>query len=319
MTASLPAEVQAVFERFLTTELTTVNDAGQPVTWPVTPYYKAGGPCIDVSTGLGFPQKANEARDNPLVALLFSDPTGSGLPDPPMVLVQGSAQIDDRDLEANRERYARESLEKLPGVARLDPPAPLKRLMGWYYMRIYIHVRPERIYVWSRGDIQTEPELFDAHMEEVRSGHSEEPDRFHAMPEGGASAWHPRLAEFGTRHPTAVLSIVSPDGFPFAVRVPVQVDEAARWIRIEGGPTAVPFQPGLACLTPRAHDARFTWQQNFQVQGDLVLAEDGWALIPHKVLGGFELPRSRLSQLRASAAKMTRFRRTAKRELARRR
>ena len=70
------------------------------------------------------------------------------------------------------------------------PPAPLRRLLGWYYARIYIHVRPERVYVWPRGEIDREPRLFDAHMEEVRSGHSEEPERFHAAPHGGASAWH---------------------------------------------------------------------------------------------------------------------------------
>src|ERR1700749_475488 len=117
MTASRPDEVQAVFDRFITTELTTINQAGQPITWPVTPYYSLGDPCIDVTTGLGYPKKANDARANPLVSLLFSDPTGSALPDPPMVLVQGSADLDDRDLETNRERYSRESVEKVPGLA----------------------------------------------------------------------------------------------------------------------------------------------------------------------------------------------------------
>src|SRR5437660_6416547 len=126
MTASLPDEVQAVFDRFITTELTTLNRVGQPITWPVTPYYSPGAPCIDVTTGLGYPKKANDARANPLVALLFSDPTGSGLTDPPMVLVQGAADVDDRDLTGNRERYARESLEKLPALRKLDPPDAIK-------------------------------------------------------------------------------------------------------------------------------------------------------------------------------------------------
>jgi hypothetical protein len=316
VTASLPADVQAVFDRFITSELTTIDRSGQPVTWAVTPYYRPGDPCIDVTTGLGFPQKAQQARTNPLVALLFSDPAGSGVEDPPMVLVQGTAQVDDRDLDANRERYARESFEKLPGVRRLEPPAPLRRLLGWYYTRIYIHVRPERVYVWPRGDISSEPRLFDAHMEEVRSGHSEEPERYHATPSGGASTWHARIAQLGTRYPTAVLSLVSPDGFPFAVRVPVHVDEAARWIRIEGAPTGVPFQPGLACLTPRAREERFSSHQEFQLRGDLVFADGSWALIPHQVLGGRERAQSRLAVLGAGAAKLRRFRRAAKRELA---
>ncbi len=318
MTASLPTDVQAVFDRFITTEMTTIDRRGQPITWPVTPYCRPGAPCIDVTTGLGYPKKANDARANPLVALLFSDPTGSGLDHPPMVLVQGSAEVDDRDLAANRERYARESIEKLPGTARLQPPETVRRFLDWYYTRIYIHVRPERVYVWPRGDVASEPRLYGAHMEEVRSGRSEEPERFHAGPAGGASTWHPRIGELGTRYPTAVLSIVSPDGFPFAARVPVHVDEAARWIRIEGAPTGIPLQPGLACLTAHVHEEQFTWQRNFQLRGDLVFADGTWALLPHKLVGGFEVPRTRMAMVRENAAKMRRFRRTAKRELARR-
>jgi hypothetical protein len=319
VTASLPQDIQAVFDRFLTTELTTIDRGGQPITWPVTPYYRPGAPCIDVTTGLGYPKKANDARANPLVSLLFSDPTGSGVEDAAMVLVQGSAHVDDQDLEANRERYARESIEKLPGTAKLHPPEPLRKLVSWYYTRIYIHVRPERIYIWHHGDITSEPELYDCHMEEVRSGHSEEPDRFHADPGGGVSAWHPRITALGTRYPTAVLSLVSPDGFPFSVRVPVRVDGANRWVWIEGAATGIPFQAGLACLTAHSHAEDFTWMENFQVRGDLVPMEGAWALVPHKFVGGFEVPSSKLAILRANAVKARRFHRTAKRELARRR
>ena len=53
VTESLPPEVQDVFTRFITTELTTIDGRGQPITWPVTPYYRAGGLCIDVTTGQG--------------------------------------------------------------------------------------------------------------------------------------------------------------------------------------------------------------------------------------------------------------------------
>ena len=208
---------------------------------------------------------------------------------------------------------------KLPGTVKLQPPDPIKRFFGWYYTRIYIHVRPERIYVWPRGDIGEEPRLYDAHMEEVRSGHSEEPERFHADPVGGASSWDPRIAELGTRYRTAVLSIVC------ARRLPVRAqgaDPRGRRQALdhdrEARPTGVPLQPGLACLTAHTHSPDFTWQQNFQVRGDLVYVEDGWALIPHKLVGGFELPPSRVAVLRANAAKVRRFRRIAKRELARR-
>jgi hypothetical protein len=319
VTTSLPSTVQSVFDRFITTELTTVDRRGQPITWPVTPYYEPGAACIDVTTGLGYPKKANDARANPLVALLFSDPTGCGLERPPMVLVQGVADVDDRDLTANEARYASESVEKLPGTVKLMPPQPFRRFLTWYFTRIYIHIRPERVYVWREGDPSKEPDLYGSHIDEVRSGHSEEPDRFHADPGGGRSTWHPRIGELGTRYRTAVLSMVCPDGFPFAIRVAVRVDPADRWIRLEGDLAGVPLERGLACLTAHAHEERFTWQQNFQVRGDLVPRDDGWALVPRKVVGGFEVPRSQAAMLRANAAKAWRFRKTAKRELARRR
>src|SRR5437764_6121148 len=133
MTASLPAEVQSVFERFIPTEYTTIDRAGAPITWPVTPYYRPGAGAIDVTTGIGYPKKANDAAANPQVALLFSDPTGCGLEEPPMVLVQGTAKVDDSDLDANARRYQRESVEKLPATKSMMPPKLLEPLFRWYF------------------------------------------------------------------------------------------------------------------------------------------------------------------------------------------
>ena len=175
MTATLPREVQQVFHRFASTEFTTVDGRGQPITWPLTPQYRPGDPCIDLTT------KAEAALDNPKVGLLFSDPTGCGMDDPPQILVQGVAQAID------------------PGI----------------------RVRPERVYVWPGADVTREPQLFDAHMEEVRSGHDEEPAAAHAGTEGGGVSWDERIEQLGTRYPHAVVSLVAPDGFPFSVRLPV--------------------------------------------------------------------------------------------------
>jgi hypothetical protein len=320
MTATLPAEVQQVFERFVTTEFTTVDRRGQPITWPMTPYYRSGDPCIDVATGLGYPKKAHDARANPKVAMLFSDPTGCGMEGTPQVLVQGTAEVDDRDLDANRERYRREVVEKLPAVGKQLPPKPIDRLFGWYFNRVYVHVRPERVYVWPDGDVAKEPQLFDAHMEEVRSGHDEEPAATHADTEGGTIRWDERMDELGGRYPDAVVSLVAPDGFPFSVRLPITVDREAHRIRLGGGPVGVPWQPGLACLTAHDHSPEFEWQRNFQVRGDLVEEDGAWALLPHRLVGGFELPPgSLLSRMRLNMSRVRRYRRTAKRELSRRR
>jgi hypothetical protein len=236
VTASLPPEVQQVFDRFVSTAYTTVDSRGQPVCWPATPSYEPGAPCIDVRTAPGDRDDAADARDNPKVALLFAEPAGSGMEDAPQVLVQGTAHVGAGDV---------------------------------------IRVRPERVYIWPGGDATREPQLFDAHMEEVRSGHDEEPAAAHAAAEGGSATWDERIDEL-EGEVEAVLSLVAPDGFPFSVRVPISVDGSARRLRIAAGVLGVPVQPGLACVTA---------QDRFQVRGDLVEEEGGWAVVPHRLLG----------------------------------
>src|SRR5689334_8515157 len=94
MTAlELPPEVEAVFRNFRTCEFTTVNSKGQPLTWPTEPFFLQAEGRLVVTSSIAFPVKAYNARRYPRVALLLSDPTGSGLVDPPAVLVQGDATV----------------------------------------------------------------------------------------------------------------------------------------------------------------------------------------------------------------------------------
>jgi hypothetical protein len=317
MTASLPPEVRDCFEHYVTTEYTTIDARQQPITWPVTPYYRNGEPTIDVTTGIGYPKKADDARRNPQVALLFSDPTGCGLERRPHVLVQGTAEVDERDLDANADRYLRESGEKLPATKRMHPPEFMRRPLRWYYARIYVKVRPERVFVWPDGEPTEPPEVHGAHVEEVRSGHSEEPLTPHEPAAGGGLAWDSRMDELGSRHPTAVLSWVAPDGFPLAVRLPVTVDRGAARVRLGLEPAGLPLAEGRACLTAHRHHPEFEWQENFQVRGDLARGESGWELIPHRLVGGFEIPKG-AKRMRDFVLRHRRSYRTAKQRLAER-
>src|SRR4051812_23355818 len=234
----------------------------------------------------------------------------------PMVLVQGIASVDDRDLEANAERYMRESGEKLPATKSMHPPEFIRQRLGWYYDRIYVHVRPERVYVWPDCDPSPEPLLPDSHIDEVRSGHDEEPERQPLPPSGQPPVWDTRLDALGTSSfPTAVLSIVAPDGFPFSIRLPVRPDHPAGCIRFNVDALGVPVAEGRACLTAHVHAPEFAWQSNFQARGDFVQRDGGWVFVPHKFIGGFNVPKGRIAMLRENFGKSMRFRKRAKAEL----
>jgi hypothetical protein len=312
MPSTLPPELAHAAERYLTCEFVTIDEAGRPIVWPVTPYFRADEGCIDITTGVGYPKKADDAARNPHVAVLFSDPTGSGVEPAPMVLVQGTARVDDTDPVGNRERYEREMAAKLPALHALAPTGPLKRWFSWYYDRIYLHVLPERVYVWPDGDPEGEPTLYDARIEEVRSGHNEEPEEGHAPPEGGMDVWDPRLDRLGRDDVTAVLAIVGPDGFPFAVRVPVRADEAGRVVHIGSDPVAAPVEAGPACLCAHSHADDLTWQRSYQVRGDLIEQDGRLVLHPHRVVAGLQLPSSQFERYRVNVRKILRFRRTAR-------
>jgi hypothetical protein len=139
---------------------------------------------------------------------------------------------------------------------------------------VAVRVRPERVYVWKRADLDAEPELYDSHVEEVRSAHNEEPEVGHAPTAGGRVEWDDRLDALSSAQARAALAFVGPDGFPFAVRVPVRADRAAGVVRIEADPVGAPIESGLACLCAG----------ELRVRGDLEEERGGWTLRPHATL-----------------------------------
>jgi hypothetical protein len=165
---SLPPEVQSVVREFRTCEFTTISKNGKPVTWPVSARYLPEQGRFLLTTSIGFPQKAYNIRRNPRVSLLFSNPTASGLTNPPAVLVQGDASAgDDVVTSVNAvdglHEYWRESIfRRQPSSSQISANPLMRRMMDWYYMRIVIHVVPRAVYCWPAGDFSQPAQKIEA-------------------------------------------------------------------------------------------------------------------------------------------------------------
>jgi Pyridoxamine 5'-phosphate oxidase len=95
-TLVVPPEVEAVFQQVRTCEFTTLAKDGTPITWPTVALYEPTKGRFVITTSIGLPHKAYNVRRTPRVAMLYSNPTGSGLAAPPAVLVQGEAVCPDQ-------------------------------------------------------------------------------------------------------------------------------------------------------------------------------------------------------------------------------
>ncbi|ALG14891.1 hypothetical protein AOZ06_18995 [Kibdelosporangium phytohabitans] len=145
---------------YRTCELATLAKDGTPITWPTSPWLRADGKLV-LTTSLGFPQKAYNIRRDSRVAMLFSDPTGSGLDAPEQIFVNATASCPEEISTEPGEltEYWSMLFERQPsGRAHLSP---LMRPLGdWYYMRLVITITPET--VTTRPPLVSEPRTAQA-------------------------------------------------------------------------------------------------------------------------------------------------------------
>jgi len=169
--AALPEQVLEVFNHFFTTELTTLGKDGTPVTWPVLPIYWPERLAFVIFTPAGLSQKAANIRREPRVSMLFSEPIGSGLDQPAAVLVQGLAEAPDElntsvgslepELWAAMKAQTYRLIRRQPAL-KLYMLNPVTRfVMDWYFMRLVITVRPQRILWWAEGDFSQPPRMLE--------------------------------------------------------------------------------------------------------------------------------------------------------------
>jgi hypothetical protein len=151
----VPPEVEAVFQQVRTCEFTTLAKDHTPITWPTVALYQPAQARFVITTSIGLPHKAYNLRRTPRVAMLYSDPTGSGLTAPPAVLVQGTAVCPDQVVTQGQELDAlgRLLMVRQPVSARYSANFVARWLSDWYLMRLLIYVTPRRIRWWPHGDL----------------------------------------------------------------------------------------------------------------------------------------------------------------------
>lgn len=155
---TLPDEVCTLLQAYYTCEVTTVNSAGQPITWPCLAYFHRETGHIIVTASIAFRVKALNARRHPQVSLLYSDPSGSGLITPPAILVQGIADVQELV------NYTDPKIIGLFRIIQARQPAsknfstrPMRRIFTWYlYQRLVLTIAPQQIRIWPQGNFQAD-------------------------------------------------------------------------------------------------------------------------------------------------------------------
>lgn len=286
-----PAELGEVFAQALTCEYASLTRAGAPVTVPTTPY--VGDGTLDVSTGLTYPAKAERARRNPKVALLFADAIGAGSSAASqVVLVQGRAAVRDADLQGNTDRYVREAALKVPEATKGQPKFVLRRLV-FYYARIWIEIEPLRIRSWSGRALDDQPREWRA-APGAGTHESDPPPRGSQRPAwlSPPEQWREVAARALAELPFADLTTVDADGYPLSVPVAAGAligDEVA--LAVGSGAPELPAGP--ACLTVHGHDEKFTTQENHTLVGELHHSADGLSIRVERALADWSLTGSR--------------------------
>jgi hypothetical protein len=252
-----------VIDRYRTCEFATLSKSGVPIAWPTAPLRRPDGTFL-ITTSIALPQKAYNVRRDPRVALLFSEPTASGLDGAPQLLVQGEATCPDEIVTGARSiaEYWRRLYERQPFNKNYSSNPLSRKLFDWYYMRLLITVTPT---AWS-----TRPALLP--------GPATATD---GAAEGVAGDALRGLAGF----PSVVLGTRTADGMPRLQRVRVTGPSGGDELALDVPGDDDELCPGTASLLAHFHDEKLWSLRSLVVVGQLVHGA-GWTFRPQRIVPG---------------------------------
>jgi general stress protein 26 len=142
----IPPPVLALLDVALVAELTVIDQAGRPITYPLIPL--SDGRVVYLTSSVLFSRKLRHIKANPKVCLSLTDPVA--IPADPFhrATIQGDARVIDDDLH--------EGWERLLPLWRAKEPAIdffLKRRFGipLFFERSVIEIAPRRVLWWEDG------------------------------------------------------------------------------------------------------------------------------------------------------------------------
>ncbi|GAA2558147.1 hypothetical protein GCM10010435_31340 [Winogradskya consettensis] len=277
--------VAPLVDAYRTCEFATLAKDGTPVPWPTSGLPRTDGTFL-LTTSIAFPQKAFNVRRDARVALLFSEPTGSGLDNPPHVLVKGTATCADAvhtEPSGDLGELWKRLLVRQPH-SRGYLSFPARRIADWYFMRLLIDVQP------------TSVEVLDA-------------------PTGSSTVSESTVAGSGllSAYPNAVVSGLDAAGAPVLRRTAVADHPGGFTVSL---PAEAGFEPGPGALLVHRHDEKLNKMHHALIKGTLGRDGDTWVLAPSGVIEpAGRGPRDTLTTLRRCRATTGRY--LAKRGLAR--
>ncbi|MFT3855467.1 MAG: hypothetical protein QM733_22470 [Ilumatobacteraceae bacterium] len=306
---SIAAELRALVERSVVAHVATLDKAGRPVTWPMTPYLDAGGSALEVSTGVTYPAKAERARRDPRTCIV------AGGDDEPLARITALATVHDRDLQANTDRFVRQALSKTPASwSRL--PSPVIRAQAWHWVRVRITLTPIAIEWWPDGRMDGRPRTWS---DPTTTAPPSDPPPTGTSPGGWQrqpGPWARRAAYAAANLGAPMLTVTTPSGFPRIVAASVRgLDDGGFALAV---PDVADVGAGPACLTfDRVHGGdELLGQENATFTG--TFEPDGGRFAVERLLPDFSLPARGIAKHWAFVSARRRLKRRLADECARR-
>ena len=152
----LPEPVAALLDAALVAELTVVNSAGRPISYPLIPLYD--GQRIYMTSSALFSRKLRHIKANRKVSVALTDPVGVPAEPFARATVQGDATVHDGDLHTDWERLLPLWRAKEPVI---DKFVKMRFGIPLFFERSIIEIAPTRVFYWPGGQTDTPPQLFD--------------------------------------------------------------------------------------------------------------------------------------------------------------